>query len=59
MVSHHPAKSGCHGNSGDMMFLVVQVQDSKCPRFNPPLLFIFKAHGMPCSLTQNFRTYIQ
>ena len=44
MVNHHPANSGVHRHcgSGDMMFFVVEVQDSTCPRFSPPLLFIFK-----------------
>ena len=50
-VSHHPAKFGGHRHygSGDRMFLVVEVQDSSCRCFNPPLVFIFKVHGMPCS----------
>ena len=51
MVSHR------HCGSGDTMFLVVEGQDSTCPRFNLPLLFISKAHGMPCSHTRNFRTW--
>ena len=57
MVSHHPAKSVGHKyyGSGDIMFLVVEGQDSTYPRFNPLLLFISEAHGMPCSHTQNFR----
>ena len=44
MVNHHPANSSVHRHcgSGDMMFFVVEVQDSTCPRFSPPLLFIFK-----------------
>ena len=38
MVSHHPAKFGGHRHygSGDMMFVVVEEQDS-C--LDPPLLF--------------------
>ena len=58
MVSHHPATFGGHRHCGseDMMFAVVEEQDSTCPRLDPPLLFISKAHGMPCSHIQNFRT---
>ena len=61
MVSHHPAKFGGHRHcgSGDTMFLVVEGQDSTCPRLNPPLLFISKAHGMSCSHTRNCRTQTQ
>ena len=52
MVSHHPAKFGDDRNcgSGDLMFLVVQEENSRCSRFNPlllfnpPLLFISKGH---------------
>ena len=57
MVSHHPAKCGGHRHcgSGDM-FLVVKGQDSICPRLNLSLLFISKAHDMPCSHTRNFRS---
>ena len=42
MVSHYPAKSGGHKHCGigDMMFVVVERQDSICPRLDPPLLFI-------------------
>ena len=56
LVSHHPTKLGSHKHcgSGDM-FLVVKEQDFTCPCFNPPLLFIFKARGIPCSNTWNFR----
>ena len=58
MVSHYPAKFGDHSHCGsrDMMFLEVEGKDSTCPRFNPPLLFISKAHDMLFSCTQNFRT---
>ena len=53
MVSHHPAKFGgprrC--GSGDLIFLVVEEQDSTCFRFNPQLLFISKAHGVVMSHT--------
>ena len=58
MVSHHPGKFGGHRHfvSGDMMFVVVEGQDSTCPRLDPPLLFISKAYGMPCSHILDFRT---
>ena len=61
MVSHLPAKFGCHRHSdhGDKIFLVVEGQVFTSPCFSPPLLFISKANGMPCSCTQNFRTYAQ
>ena len=61
MVSHLPAKFGCHSHCdhGDKIFLVVEGQVFTSPRFTPPLLFISKANGMPCSCTQNFRTYAQ
>ena len=41
MVSNHPAKFGNHRHcgSGDIMFLVAEEQNSRCSRFNPPLLF--------------------
>ena len=42
--------------SADVMFLVVEGQNSTCPRIDPPLLFISKTHDMPCSDTRNFRT---
>ena len=53
MVSHHPAKFGDHRHcgSGDM-FLVAEEENSRCSRFNlpllfnPPLLFISKGHGL-------------
>ena len=61
MVSHLPAKFGCnrHCDHGDKIFLVVEGQVFTSPCFSPPLLFISKANGMPCSCTQNFRTYAQ
>ena len=40
---------GMYYGSGNMMLLVVEGQDSACPRLNLLLLFIFKAHGKPCS----------
>ena len=48
MVSHHPAKFGDHRHcgSGDIMFLVAEEENSRCSRFNPPLLFISKGHGL-------------
>ena len=48
MVSYHPVKFGDHRHCGseDMMFLVVEGQDSICPHFNSPLLFISKEHGL-------------
>ena len=42
-----------------MMFLVHEGQDSKCHCLNSPLLIISKAHGMPFSYIQNFRTQTQ
>ena len=52
MLSHHPATFGGprHYCSGDIKFLVVVGQDSAFSRLNPPLLFIFKTHGMSVSL---------
>ena len=60
MINHHPAKCGGHRHcgSGDM-FLVVERQDSICPRLNLSLLFISKAHDISCSHTRNFRTWTQ
>ena len=47
MVSHPSAKFGGHRHfgSGDM-FLVAEEKDYRCSRFNPPLLFISKGHGL-------------
>ena len=47
MVSHHPAKFGSprHCDSGDMI-LVAEKEHSRCSRFNLPLLFISKGHGL-------------
>ena len=41
MVNHHFAKFSGHRRSGsvDIMFLVAKEENSKCSRFNPPLLF--------------------
>ena len=45
-VNHHPAKFGGRNRcgSGDM-FSVAEEEDSRCFRFNLPLLFISKGHG--------------
>ena len=47
MVSQHPAKFGNHRHcgSGDMS-LLVEEENSRCLRFNLPLLFIYKGHGL-------------
>ena len=49
MVSHHPGKFGDHKHCGsrDMMFLVVEGQDSICNHLNLQILFISKTHGKP------------
>ena len=48
MASHHPAKfvGHRHCGSGDIMCLVAEEEDCRCSRFNPPLLFISKRHGL-------------
>ena len=48
MVSHHPEKFGDHRHcgSGDIMFLVAKVENSRCSHFSPPLLFISKGHEL-------------
>ena len=48
MLSQHPPKHGRHRHcgSGDKIFLVVEEEDSRCSRFNLPLLFISKGHGL-------------
>ena len=53
MECHYRAKFGGHRQCsiGDKMFSVVEGQDTTCPRFNPRLQFISKAHGMPCEHT--------
>ena len=40
MVSQHPVKFDGHRHcgSGDIMFLVTEKENSRCSRFNPPLL---------------------
>ena len=52
-----PAKfDGCrHCGSEDMMFAVVEAQDSICPRLDPPLLFIAEANDMQCLHARNSR----
>ena len=50
MISYHPTKFGghrCYDTEG-IMFLLIEGQDSTWPRVNPLLLFISKAHGVPC-----------
>ena len=51
MVSHHPAQFGVHRHCGsrDLIFSVVQKQDSTCCRLHLPLLFISKDHGWKAS----------
>ena len=48
MVNHHPANFGGHRHcgNGDILFLVAKEENSRCSRFNPPLLFISKGHGL-------------
>ena len=48
MISHCPAKSGGHSRCGteDIMFPVAEEDGPSCSRFNPPLLFISKRHGL-------------
>ena len=55
-VTTQPSFGG-HRNfdSGDIFFLVGEGQGSTCLCFNPPLLFIFKAHGNSYLHTQHFR----
>ena len=56
MVSHHLLRFGGHRHCvGEYTFVVVEGQDFTCPRLDPPLLFISKTHGMPCSHIRNFR----
>ena len=46
MVSPHSSKFGGHRHcgSGDIMF--AKEENSRCSHFKPPLLFIFKGHGL-------------
>ena len=50
MISYHPTKFGSHRcyDSGGIMFLLIEGQDSTWPCVNPLLLFISKAHGVSC-----------
>ena len=52
MISPEVKKVGGHRHcgSGDVTLLEVEVQDSNAC-FNPPILFISKAHGMSSSHT--------
>ena len=58
MITHHPVRFGDHRQCsiGDIMFVVVEGQDSTFAHLDPPLLFIFKAHSMPCKLIKKFST---
>ena len=47
MVSHNPFKFGSPRHFGRVdMFFMVEGQDSTCPCFDLPLLFISKGHGL-------------
>ena len=48
MINDHSAKlvGRRYYVRGVIMFLVVKEEDSACSRFNPPLLFISKVHGL-------------
>ena len=48
MISHHPALFGGHRccDNGDIMFLIVEGQDSTCSGLDPPLMYISKAQSM-------------
>ena len=48
MVSHHPFKFDGHEHcgSGDIIFLLVEEQDSTCSRLNLPFIFSSKRHGL-------------
>ena len=62
MVSHHLAKFSDHRHcgSGDIMFLVVEGENSRCSRFNPQTqkkarmaiakLFKFHANAKSCNI---------
>ena len=54
MVSHHPAKfcGHRHCDSGDIMLLVAEEENSRCSRFNPPLLFISIGHWLKAQTYQ-------
>ena len=48
MVSHHPVRLGGHRHCGsrDIMFLVVEEQDSAYSYLNPYLLLVLKTHHL-------------
>ena len=48
MISYYPFRLGGHRycDSGDMIFLAVEGQDSTCSCLNPPLLFIYNVKHM-------------
>ena len=48
MVNHHPPKFGDNRHCGneDILFLVAEEEESRCSRFNAPLLFTSKGHGL-------------
>ena len=56
MVSHRSVRFDGHRlcGSGDMVLLAVEGQYSTSSRFNSPLLFISKTHGILWSHTRNF-----
>ena len=53
MVSHHHATFGGHRHcgSGDIMFVVVEEQDSTYPRLDPPLLVGVSNERLPILVT--------
>ena len=46
MISHHPVKFGSHRycGSGNIMFLIAEEENSRCSRFDSPLLCVSKGH---------------
>ena len=52
-VSNHPAKfvGHEHCDKRDIMFIFAEEEDARCPRFNPPLLFVSKGHGFKAHST--------
>ena len=55
MEIHHHTTFGSdrHYGNADIMFLVVEEQDSACSYFNPLSRFISNAFSVLCSHTQN------
>ena len=53
MVSHHHVTFGGHRHcgSGDIMFVVVEEQDSTYPRLDPPLLVSVSNERLPILVT--------